>query len=136
MNRCYLPFSFPSSRRALWRWLAGAAALALLATSAQAGLRMFPANAKRGQITFTNPPQVQLNELAEQIGPGTRIHDANNRLVFANTLKGQTFTVNYVRGVNRTLRDIWILTLAEAQEKPPSDPETTGLQLRQAPAGN
>ncbi|MDR0478332.1 MAG: hypothetical protein LBH31_00720 [Burkholderiaceae bacterium] len=127
MNRCAPPGhpAFPTSsagRRAALRWLlavTGVAVFTLAAAPAHAGLRMFPVGTRRGEITFSNPPQVQLHGNTEQLSSGTRIHDANNRLVFANTLKGQTFVVNYVRDGNRTIREIWILTPGEIQEKLP-----------------
>jgi hypothetical protein len=105
------------------RLLAAMCVAAMLATPAQAGLRKFPTGTKRGEITFTAPPQVQLNGQIERISPGTRIYNSNNRLVFASALRDQTFVVNYVRGAHRTLREIWLLTPDEAQEKLPPAPE-------------
>jgi len=130
MNRCARPPA-PNApllpRRAALRRLlagAGAASLALLAAPAHAQARVarqFPMGTRRGEITFTRPPQVQLNDHVEQLGPGTRIHDAaTNRLVFASTLRGQTFTVNYVRDSAGTVREIWILTPHEIEQKLPT----------------
>ncbi|MDR2991394.1 MAG: hypothetical protein LBU72_05620 [Burkholderiaceae bacterium] len=113
----------------------GVAVLALLTAPAQAaGLRVFPMNTHRGEIVFTNPPQVQLDGKAEQLAPGSRVHDAaNNRLVFASTLKGQTYTVNYVRDGNGTLRDIWILTPGEIRDKlPPTQEELNRIRQWQS----
>jgi len=130
MNRCARsphPTALLRERRAALRRLlagAGAASLALLAAPARAQARMvrqFPMGTRRGEISFTQPPQVQLNDHVEQIGPGTRIHDAaSNRLVFASALRGQTFTVNYVRDGAGTLREIWLLTPHEIEQKLPT----------------
>jgi hypothetical protein len=111
----------------------GVAALMLLAVPAQAGLRVFPMGTQRGRMAFTNPPQVRLDGKTEQLAPGTRIHDAqNNRLVFASTLKGQSYTVNYVRDGNGTLRDIWILTPDEIRDKlPPTQQQLNLIQQSQ-----
>lgn len=137
MNRCVrrnpklFDFSGIARRAALQRLLAGAgmAALAMLAAPAYAGLRGFPVNTQRGQITFANPPQVALDGQSEMLGPGTRVHDTSNRLVFANTLKGQSFTVNYVRDGNRTIREIWILTPEEiGQQLPLTQEQFTRMQ--------
>jgi hypothetical protein len=140
MNRCVRPnspLSFPpaASRRAVLRRLlagAGAVALAAWAVPAQAGLRTFPMGTRRGEITFSSRSQVQLDGNPELLGPGTRIHDVNNRLVFASTLAGQTLVVNYVRGGNRSIRDIWILTPGEIQKKlPPTQDDLNRLRQSQ-----
>jgi len=142
MNRCVRPdadraFPLAASRRALLRQLlagAGAAALAAWAPAARAGLRVFPMGTRRGEMTFTDASQVQLHGNTELLAPGTRIHDVNNRLVFASTLAGQTWVVNYVRDGNRTLREIWILTPGEIQEKLPPAPGQDELnRSRSAP---
>jgi hypothetical protein len=129
MNRCVRPDQNTAAARraALGQLLAGAgaAALAVWAVPARAGQRVFPVDTRRGLIDFINPPQVHLDGRPERLGPGTRIHDARgNRLVFAGTLKGQSLTVNYVRGGAKTIREIWILTPSEIQEKlPPTQEE-------------
>jgi hypothetical protein len=112
---------------------AGAVSLAVLAVSARAGMRVFPMDTRRGRMVFTNPPQVHLDGKPEQLGPGTRIHDAqNNRLVFASTRKGQKFVVNYARDGTGTIREIWILTPEEIQEKlPPTQLELWQQQQSQ-----
>jgi len=149
MNRCVYPPQNPnfsgiapdatrlaSRRKALRQLLVGTGAMALVTLSvpAHAGLRVFPMGTKRGRIAFTNPPQVQLDGgKTELLGPGTRIHDAqSNRLVFASTLKGQTFVVNYVRDGNGTIREIWILTPEEIQQKlPPTQEELNRIRQSQ-----
>ena len=141
MNRCDRPNpnpapASPAARRATLRRLlagAGAVALAVWAVPARAGRRVFPMGTQRGLIDFINPPQVQLDGKPERIGPGTRIHDAHgNRLVFAGTLKGQSFTVNYVRGGAGMIREIWILTPDEIQEKlPPTQEELNRVRQSQ-----
>jgi hypothetical protein len=140
MNRCIhsnqstFAHFFSTQRAALRRLLAVTSMMvfALTAIPAHAGLRMFPMGTRRGTITFSNPPQIQLHGNTEQLGPGTRIHDANNRLVFASTLNGQTLVVNYVRDGNRTIREIWILTPGEIQEKlPPTQDDLNRIRQSQ-----
>jgi len=123
-------FPHPIARR--WLLGMGLAALTALAVPAHAGLRVFPMGTQRGQMVFTNPPQVQLNGKTELLGPGTRVHDAqSNRLVFASTLKGQTYVINYVRDGAGTIREIWILTPEEIQQKlPPSQADLNRLRLQ------
>ena len=113
MNRCSKP-------AAAWRALALGAALAgagLLATApAQAQMvRPFPAKAERGAITFDAPPQVTLNGKAERLGPGVRVRDLHNRVALSGSLRGQTFTVNYLRDPAGVIREIWILSPAEIE---------------------
>lgn len=137
MNRCVrsdrnasLLLSGGLAWAAARRWLLAVAALMVLTAPAFAGMRVFPMDTKRGEITFAAPLQVQVNGKTEQIGPGTRIHDAqNNRLVFAATLQGQTFVVNYVRDGTGMIREIWILTPGEIREKlPPTQDELNRMR--------
>ena len=125
--------------RRLWATMGAAALTASLtawAAPARAGMRVFPMGTRRGQIAFIQSFQVKLDDKVEQLAPGTRIHDAaSNRLVFASTLQGQTFTVNYVRDGAGTIREIWILTPQEMQEKlPPTQLELWRLQQSQGAA--
>ena len=38
-----------------------------------------------------------LNGKAERLGPGVRVRDVHNRVALSGSLRGQTFTVNYLR---------------------------------------
>jgi hypothetical protein len=110
------------SRRSILRQAVcfGAVAALLWASTAHAGVRLFPMKTQRGHITFINPPHVDINGQSRRLGPGTRIHDAkNNRLIFANTLKGKDFMVNYVLDGTGTIREIWILTPEEIAQPLP-----------------
>lgn len=78
--------------------------------------RMFPQGTERSTIHFVSPPLVELAGEPERLGPGTRIYDERNRFVFARQLSGQTQTVNYVRDAAGNIREIWILSPAEARQ--------------------
>ena len=110
MNRC-------SKSLACSRRLALGATLALaglLPLAAQAQMqRLFPANVKRGAISFTAPPVVQLDGKTERLGPGVRVRDAHNRVALTGTLRGKSFVVNYQRDAAGVVREVWILTPAE-----------------------
>jgi len=119
MNRCSVRFT---SRRiamfALAACLSGATAIA----HAQFGPRLFPANAQRGTFQVVQPPDVLINDQAERLAPGARIRNINNMLVLSATIVGQRLLVNYVREPGGLIRDVWILTEAEANLPPPSSP--------------
>jgi hypothetical protein len=89
-------------------------ASAIFCPNAQAQTRDFPANALRGSLQVTLPPQVELDGTADQLSPGARIHGTNNLLVLSGSLVGQTMWVNYIRDTSGLLSEIWILTEAEA----------------------
>ena len=122
MNRCTTAFL---NRRLFGSIALAAAASASLLAQAQ-GLpsndtRNFPPTALFGELTITNFPEVAINGAAIRTTPGFRLFDAKNRLVFAHTLQGQTFTVNYViEPSTQWLHQAWILTPDEAKDKLPS----------------
>jgi len=118
MNRClkFLPA------------LASTAALALLAVagagfppdaSAQTGVRTFPAEALRGTLEVTAPPQVVLDGQADRLSPGARIFNTSNLLALSGGLVGQSLTVNYTRDGAGLIHQVWILTADEARERRP-----------------
>ena len=80
--------------------------------------RGFPANALRGEISFGQPPQVQLNGQSARLSPAARIHGTNNLLVMSGALVGQKAVVNYVVDPLGLVKDVWILTDAERKKQP------------------
>ncbi|MBW8759181.1 MAG: hypothetical protein JF586_16340, partial [Burkholderiales bacterium] len=118
MNRC-VPFS-----------LAVAATLAALAPAAvsaqsmaadgQALQRSFPRNALRGNIVFFAPPAITLNGVNTQMAPSYRIHGTNNLLVMSSQLNGLKASVDYTVDVQGAVREVWILTPAEAAKTWPT----------------
>ena len=97
-------------------------AVALWTTSAQAqtqelGVREFPAAAKRATLAVTRPPEVLLNGNPARLAPGARIRGVNNATMMSGALVGQTFIVNYVREPQGLIKEVWLLTEREVQEK-------------------
>ena len=91
----------------------------LLPAEAQAQVqRNFPAKALRGEVTFGEPPQAQLNRQATQLAPGARIRDTNNMMVVSGSLAGQRLVVNYTLDSLGQLHEIWILREQEARNLP------------------
>jgi hypothetical protein len=94
-----------------------AAALTTLATSAGAQ-RLFPADALRGEFVVVQPPEVQVNGKPARLSPGARIRNEQNMVQLSGTLVGQKRVVHYTIDPLGQLRDVWLLTAAEAAKQP------------------
>jgi hypothetical protein len=81
---------------------------------AAGGGRSFPPGTLRGEITFVNTSQAELDGEAVRLSPGTRIRTAQNMMAMSASLVGQTHVVNYTRDGMGQLREVWILTEQEA----------------------
>lgn len=80
-----------------------------------AASRNFPASALRGSVSFLDTGKVLLNGEAVRSAPGLRIFDAKNHLVMLHTVRGNTYTVNYVMEKStHMLQTVWLLSEAEA----------------------
>ena len=85
--------------------------------------RNFPATALRGELVFTNPPEVLLEGRPARLAPGARIRGENNLLLVLAALAGQRRVVHYTFDLSGALLDIWVLTAAERAKRPwPSTP--------------
>ena len=104
-----------------------ALACALLAAAAPAAAqtsRPFPANALRGELVITQPPEVLLNGQPTRLSPGARIRGSNNMLQMSGALVGQPLLVHYTLEPSGGVHNVWILTPDEATRKPwPTRPE-------------
>jgi hypothetical protein len=98
--------------------LAAALALASLPAAAQVQ-RNFPANAFRGEVVFGQPPELLLNGQPARLAPASRIRHQNNMIVTSGSVAGEKLLVHYTLEVTTGLvKDIWVLTDAEAAKKP------------------
>ena len=98
-----------------------AALLAAAPAQAQTPLtqRTFPVAAQRGDLRIASTVEAVLNGKPIRMAPGLRIFSPQNTLVFAHTLIGQPLRVNYViEASTGMLHTVWILTEAEAEQKP------------------
>lgn len=76
--------------------------------------RSFPFKSEPARVEFTaSARDIVVNGRPERTGPGLRVFDTRNRLVFANRLQGQRFEVQLRRGPGRVVQEIWILNPAE-----------------------
>jgi len=101
------------------------AAAFLLASPAAAQVqRSFPQNALRGTIVFGTAPDIAVNGQSARLAPGSRIRDAGNMLLVPSAAHGGKFLVHYTIDTYGLVKDVWILTPAEAAKKPwPTKPE-------------
>ena len=104
--------------------LASLLASALIAPATAQVQRNFPQNALRGSIVIGVAPEVLLNGRPARLAPGARIRDANNMSVVPASVAGGRFLVHYTSDTYGLVKDVWILTPAEAGKRPwPTKPE-------------
>lgn len=109
-------------RGGLRRLFACLLASAAAASWAQAP-RPFTAQALRGELIVTAPPEVRVNGQPARLAPGARIRGADNMLQLSGTLVNQRLLVHYTVDIGGQLRDIWVLTPAEAARPWPVTPQ-------------
>ncbi len=96
-----------------------AAVLVACVSSAQAQApRKFPANALRGELVVTQPPQALLNQQPARLSPGSRIRGTNNLLVMSGAVVGQKLVVHYTLDTLGLVHEVWVLTPEELARKP------------------
>jgi len=111
MNRCLTRLSRPF-------FLASVLLISpVSAVQAQGFVRPFPESALRGAFQMTTPPEVLINGKPTRLAPGARIKNANNMLTLSASLGNNTYLVNYTRDMQGLVRDVWILTPAEARQE-------------------
>ncbi|MES2959192.1 MAG: hypothetical protein V4792_13465 [Pseudomonadota bacterium] len=92
--------------------------LALVAALPAQAQRVFQANALRGELVLTQPPEALLNGKPIRLAPGARIRNPLNMIQVSGSLLGQKLAVNYTLDGAGELRDVWVLTEAELARKP------------------
>ncbi len=107
-------------KRCLFLLSLAAALLAAPAIAQDLPQRIPPmaANAKRGELVVTTPPEILLNGQPARLSPGARIRGPNNLLVLSGTVVGQTLQVRYLPDTSGLVHQVWILNNAELQAKP------------------
>ena len=102
-------------------WLAPLAAVTLISWAAPAAAQMqrnFPADALRGDFMVVVPPEILINRQPARLAPGARIRGADNMLLMSAAIVQQRLLVNYTVDTLGMVRDIWVLTPAEAARWP------------------
>ncbi|MDP1691522.1 MAG: hypothetical protein Q8L49_06160 [Burkholderiaceae bacterium] len=86
--------------------------------------RVFQANALRGELVVTQPPEALLNGRPVRMAPGLRIRNPLNMIQLSGSLLDQKLAVNYTLDGAGELREVWILSQAELAKKPwPTTPQ-------------
>jgi len=98
--------------------LAATAALVLSAPAAAQLQRNFPANALRGVLQASQPPEVLLNGRPARLAPGARIRAENNLLIVSGALPGDRHVVHYTLDLYGQIHELWLLTDAERAIRP------------------
>jgi len=99
-------------------------ALAAAGPAAAQMPRAFPANALRGELLITQPPEALLNGRPVRLSPGARIRGTNNMLQMSGALVGVPLLVHYTVEPSGGVHTVWILSTDEAARKPwPTTPE-------------
>jgi hypothetical protein len=80
--------------------------------------RPFPADALRGVLLITQPPEATLNGQPTRLSPGARIRGDNNLLQLSGGLVGQPLLVHYTLDSTGLVQQVWILRPDEAARKP------------------
>lgn len=82
--------------------------------------RKFPANALRGEIVITHPPELVLNQkIAARLAPGSRIRGMDGMQVMSGALVGRKLIVHYTLDpTSGQMLDVWVLTPQEFARQP------------------
>ncbi len=99
-------------------FLAFLASLLLAGGAVAQSLRAFPPNALRGTIEVLQSPEVALNDKPARLAASARIFGPDNLIKVPASVTGAKLVVNYTLDTQGYLRDVWILTPAEAAKKP------------------
>ena len=96
----------------------GLAALAISTAVTAQVPRLFPAQALRGVLIGSAPPDVLLNGKPARLAPGARIRNVENRFEVSGVLAGGKWVVHYTTDPGGQLLDIWILSASERANQP------------------
>lgn len=86
-------------------WPAGAARAQLV--------RVIPDDSPSALVEFLSPDEVTVDGAHERVGPGVRVHDAQNRLMFMKQMVGNRVWVRYRRDPAGRIFELWVLTPPE-----------------------
>lgn len=93
---------------------------------AQMPTRPFPANALRGSLVVTQPPEILLNGQPARLSPGSRIRGIDNMVYLSGGLVGERLLVHYTIDPTGNVHQVWVLRPEEAAKKPwPTSPDET-----------
>lgn len=94
---------------------------AISTASAQStpGLRLSPPSTQRETLAALPFPDTNVNGWAERLSRGARLYGPDNLILLSSAVVGQNLLVNFVREPHALIREVWILTPAEAATPAP-----------------
>lgn len=123
MPRCAARAPLPGAKRRLALSFIGTCCLvATLPATAQLN-RRFPRNALRGEIIFTNHPEITLNGKPTRLSPGGRVRDTANMNALPTALAGNRAVVHYTVDQMGFVNNAWVLTREELAKLWPRTPQ-------------
>jgi hypothetical protein len=101
--------------------LACFAAILFLAGATQAfAERVFPEQAKRGELKAYEYPLMKIGDNVYRLSPGSRIFNQQNLIIMPASLQVPTAPVMYMLDMSGALSRVWLLTGEEAARRPMS----------------
>lgn len=105
--------------------------LAILATSAFALERPFPAIAKRGVLNMGPFPEIVLNGKARHMSAAGRIFNQQNMIQMPASVTGSNLVVNYTEDFQGNVDRVWLLDEREAAQTPAQQKINPALPAQQ-----
>jgi hypothetical protein len=95
-----------------------AAMLALVCATQACAERVFPEQAKRGEMKAYDYPSMTIGDNVYRLAAGSRILNQQNLIIMPASLQIQTAPVMYILDTSGDLSRIWLLTDDEAARRP------------------
>jgi hypothetical protein len=86
------------------------------ANIAHAQLRSIPPDTERAYMRYLHENVIELNGKPEKLAPGIRIRDTANRIITPTSVPPFAL-VKYRRDASGAVREVWILTPQEAEQR-------------------
>jgi hypothetical protein len=97
------------------------ASMLSLVCATQAGAeRVFPQQAKRGDMKAYEYPSMKIGDNIYRLSPGSRIFNEQNLIIMPASLQKQAAPVMYTLDIRGDLSSIWLLSVDEAARYPVS----------------
>ena len=90
--------------------------VAFFSAAAFAQLRTIPSDAERAAMRYVQENVIELDGRPAKLAPGIRIRDRANRII-TPTLVPPDVLVKYRRDASGAVREVWILTPQEAEQR-------------------
>ena len=80
--------------------------------------RVFPEQARRGEMKAYQYPSMKIGDNIYRLSPGSRIFNHQNLIIMPASLQIQTAPVMYTLDIRGDLSSVWLLTGDEAAHHP------------------